>query len=1020
MSEILKKGETYKSFEVTEVFELSDYHSLAIHLKEKRTGLEILHLLNDDEENLFSFSFRTLNNKANGAAHILEHSVLCGSERFPLKDPFVALSNQSVKTYLNAMTYPDRTVFPASSTVKADYFNLMNVYGDAVFFPLLEPEIFMQEAHRLEVDDSGKPSIQGVVYNEMKGNYSSFDSVASDFCNLGLLSGSVYEKDFGGDPLEIPLLSHEELLAFHRKWYRPDNCFIFLYGNIPTQEQLDFIDSNFLSRLEKKYPEVVSKQSIFSMPDFLKQITSAEVSCPVDFEREAPSGDNENETGASVLVDWRFGKIPDAATYMKYIVLSGVLLNHDGSPLQKALLDSGLGEDVSPFTGFSSFMYDSMFSVGLRGVKAGNERKVQQLVFDTLTEIAKNGVSQKDIDSIMMTLEFSYREIKRSGGPYSLVLMNRAVYGWTYGYDLKSQFRLRSILEKVRKKIEENPDFIKTMIQKCLLENNARNFVVVRPSKSYVENREKIETELIQRLFSETDVESIKKRCDALHEFQSKADDVSCLPHLNPKNFIVDGKPLMSVINTEIQTVKGADGSDVPLFKNVENTNGIVYFDLGFPADVLEPADYPLLPAFCEAVSSCGWKDLDWAKTAELCSMHLGFFVASLLSSDVSNSPKSQEFMEKHYWCGREWVVFKIAMIEEEIPNALNILRDCLQGTDFSNSKRLKDVILEMKNDLDSSIVPNGHTFASLRALCKTTRGCAVDEIWNGLSQLYTIHSLSVGNMNDVAENFRRIFKALKDGGSFIHITGEQSGVDKILDSVASFIAETEITAPKKKNAVNVSDFFKLTNLESDSVQGDDSFEVCQIPGQTGFASECIPAANFATQEHSFENVCTHWLSNTLLWEKIRTIGGAYGAYCSIDSSPGTLSFSTYRDPSPFASCTTFENCLKIASEQDFDKDDVEKAVVGCYSHWLTPLTPRGRGSIGLQRTLYAVSDEERAKNLLWLLNCNVEQLKRCFANLYKTASENAGRFKKRRVVLCGKGIVKSENFTGRFIILPL
>ena len=252
----LKIGNVYKNFKVLNIFELKDYHSKAINLIHIRTGLQILHLLNDDTENLFAFAFRTPNDKSNGAAHILEHSVLCGSENYPIKDPFTQLSNQSVKTYLNAATYPDRTVFPASSMVKSDYYNLMSVYGDAVFFPKLTKEIFLQEAHRLTVDENNVPSIQGVVYNEMKGSYASFESVCYDENVKSLMNGSIYQKDSGGDPIDIPSITYQELIDFHNKWYRPDNCFVFLYGNIPTLEQLDFIQEKFLTRLEKKYTDL--------------------------------------------------------------------------------------------------------------------------------------------------------------------------------------------------------------------------------------------------------------------------------------------------------------------------------------------------------------------------------------------------------------------------------------------------------------------------------------------------------------------------------------------------------------------------------------------------------------------------------------------------------------------------------------------------------------------------------------------------------------------------------------------
>ena len=243
--------ESYKGFQFISQEYINDCSGYALYFRHKKTGLDVFHILNDDSENLFSFCFRTPIKNSKGAAHILEHSVLCGSKKFPLKEPFTNLMNQSLNTFLNALTYPDKTLYPASSTVKEDYFNIMSVYADAVFFPLLKKESFMQEAHRIEFDENENPSIQGVVYNEMKGNYSNFESVAQDEIIKSLFKNTNYEYDSGGDPVKIPEFSYEEFKAFHKKYYVPSNCLLFLYGNIPTEEQLDFIQENFLNELEK-------------------------------------------------------------------------------------------------------------------------------------------------------------------------------------------------------------------------------------------------------------------------------------------------------------------------------------------------------------------------------------------------------------------------------------------------------------------------------------------------------------------------------------------------------------------------------------------------------------------------------------------------------------------------------------------------------------------------------------------------------------------------------------------------
>ena len=247
---MLHINDVYNGFTVLDISPILDYKSEGIWLRHNETGLEIFHMYNDDSENLFSFAFKTIPSDSTGLAHIMEHSVLCGSKNYPLKDPFIRMANQSVKTFLNAMTFPDKTVYPASSTVEADYFNLMAVYADAVFFPLLKKEIFMQEAHRLALGEDGAVSIQGVVFNEMMGNYSSFDSMVQEKIVQTILPGTTYAFDSGGDPREIPLLSYERFLDFHKTFYQPSNCRLFLYGNIPTTKQIDFLNEKVLSQFK--------------------------------------------------------------------------------------------------------------------------------------------------------------------------------------------------------------------------------------------------------------------------------------------------------------------------------------------------------------------------------------------------------------------------------------------------------------------------------------------------------------------------------------------------------------------------------------------------------------------------------------------------------------------------------------------------------------------------------------------------------------------------------------------------
>ena len=1013
MSKTLKIGDVYKDFEVIDIFELKDYGSVAFYLRHKILGLEILHLFNDDEENLFSFSFRTPNQKSNGAAHIMEHSVLCGSEKYPLKDPFTQLSNQSVKTYLNACTYPDKTVYPASSIVRADYFNLMSVYADAVFFPRLSREIFMQEAYRLECNADGKYSIQGVVYNEMKGSYSSFDSVAYDVASRALYKNCVYEKDSGGDPLEIPTLSYEQYLEFHKKWYRPDNCFVFLNGNIPTCEQIDFLDENFIGRLKAKYPDCAcdEKSRRQQIKNFIDYVNPAPLCEPVFLEEIGPAGDTA-EKGSSVLVSFDLGHSKNALSSMEKVFLLGILLNHDGSPLQKALLDSGLGEDTAPGTGIES-LYHVIFSAGLRGVKKSDVHKVKELIFKTFEQIVEKGIRKEDIDSTLMGLEFTHREIRRSSGPYALSIMSSPINAWLYGEKIQESFRLRAVLEKIRSKISGQKGYFESLIKKYFLENKNWAISVITPSKKYNSQRDKAEQKIIQNLLKCTTEEKIKQDNLRLKEFQSQKDSLSLLPHLHPADFLEEGKNVLQKIPINIEKLD-VKGKKIDFLSTAQYTNGISYIKIGFPTDVLEPKDYKMLPLLSAAVTECGWNGLDWAKTAELTALHTGGISANLLVNSLSTTKKSREFAKQHDFCGREWLVFKLRVIDEKLSEGLKLLSDNIRTVDFSDLKRLKDILIELRNDVDSYVVPEGHQFALLRAQRKNSRVAAVDEIWNGITLLYNLHDFAKKPIDVLSSELKRIFSKLKSGGAFIHITAEKETIQKNMSLFKKFSEETLITPLIPRLNSSPDDFIKMTDLEADSDKNhknSDSPEILIVPAQVGFSAQSSKANEYGTKMCAYADVCTHWLSNILLWEEIRTKCGAYGAFCHTESLAGTLLFATYRDPTPSKSNSVFAKCLKKAGNIDFTKEETEKAVVGTYSAFVQPKTPASKGTLSLIRTLYAVQDDEREQIIRNILAAKPSDLKKTFQKLYLNMQNG-----KYSVIICGKDLAP----VGKNLVLPL
>ena len=996
MSDILT-AKSYKGFDVLSVTDIPDFQAKGLYLRHRKTGLEVFHLSNDDTENLFAFAFRTPPEDSCGTPHILEHSVLCGSDKYPIKDPFIRMLNQSVKTFLNALTFPDKTVFPASTIVEKDYFNLMSVYGDAVFFPKLTQEIFMQEAHHLELADDGSCSIQGVVYNEMKGNYSSFDSVSADATLSSLFPGTVYAVDSGGDPLSISSLTYKQFKAFHDTYYHPGNCLVFLYGNIPTEKQLDFLQQELLDRLERRMQSAATAQAPL-LADILKKETVKPFSHPVRIDTKGPASEAKQQ-GATVTVNWLLGNTEDNLRYMESIFLSEILCGHDGSPLIKALLESGLGEDIAPETGITAEMRYISMTAGLRGVSGDNIKKVELLIFKVLDDLYHNGISKEDIEAACMTVNFANREIKRGSGPYSLVLMRRALRSWAYGAQPAQTLCVRNDFAVIQQRLADDPDYIKNLIHTLFIENKHRSLVSVTPDPSYGENRKAIEQKIISEQAAQTTKADIKACMDRLHAFQQDSGgDAGCLPRLPLSELTVKA----DVIPTQITELRTGRGS-IPLITNTEGTAGINYVDIAFPVDVLDPQDYPYLPFLSDVVTACGWGRLDWAQAAAESAKVCGGFGTVLYTSSCAVSP------QKPYE-GRDWLIFKVKMLAEKTAQTADLIADCLMNVDFSDTKRLQDLAAEWRNNIDASVIPGGHDFAAMRAVRHVNRTAATEEIWNGISQVFTAHKLAESPIQDTAKRLASMFSSIKAAGCLIHITSDKESRTELLEVLAQLAEKAQLTpvTPRAPQATaDTTALYALTDVPG-STNGRDAPERCVTQSQIGFAAMNLVSAPWGTPEAAAEQVLAHWLSHTLLWEQIRTIGGAYGAFASADNVERTFTIATYRDPTPVKSLDIIRQCLKTAAETLLDPEQVEQAVTGAYSREIQPRSPSGRGSTALLRALYCIPDDIRLKKAAYLLQVTPQDLQAAAKRIYGSLSA------------CTSVVICSDAQGGAQITLPI
>jgi len=960
----LKKGQVLGSgFTILDVVPLDELKAQGIWAKHE-TGAEVFHVLNEDSENLFSFSFATFPQDNTGVAHILEHSVLCGSERYPLKDAFIVLAQGSLQTFLNAITFPDKTVYPASSTNEHDYFNLMSVYGDSVFHPLLPEWTFMQEGHRLEYQDT-KLTVTGIVYNEMKGAYSSLDTYAGHWSVKAVMPGTPYDFESGGDPQDIPDLTWDGLKEFHRSRYSPANCKIFLAGNIPTEKQLDFLNEEFFSKIPGgKTCEPIIKTQRWNEPKKMH------IPCPAGSERKS-----------TIFLSWLCSDITDINENIALAALTEILLGHDGSPLTRTLIESGLGEDITPVSGLEGEIRETLFVAGLRGVNGSLEKMskaVEDLIIGEFKKLADEGIPKEEIEAALLALEFSQREIRRSGGPFSLVWMRRSLRGWLHGCKPWESLLIEGALNKIKENIAADNRYFENLIKKYFIDNPHRALVILEPKDDFHQKQEdRLSKKLAakDRNFNEAERQQIFEKSLALEKIQSEADTpqaLASIPHLSRSDLSTE----YEIIHRREEDLKG-----VPAFCHELYTNGITYIDLSFPVDIFPLDDYPWLQFFARTVASVGLPGMDYGEVSSLMARTVGGFITQLhTGSAVKGTPAYLKTASGIFdLAGRDWIFFRLKCLDEKITSSLDLALRMINEADFSDSRRIKDLVLEMKNEFNSSLAPMGHIYASGRTGRARSRSKYVEEKWCGLSQIDFVYRLTKMKTDEIIKKLKYIQEKIKSAGLIVNITGGAQGLGTATAELSKRFSCFGAPVPRL-SAQTAENALKAEVFASKSLQ-------------VGFAALSLKAAPFDSVEQIAEMVLTHQLSTGALWEDIRMKGGAYGAFINSDSLENCVSFATYRDPTPLRSLDVISSILKNSQSEDGKagslkycgnggEDYLVKSIIGCYAKEVRPRTNAENGLVDFYRFLYGVEDIYRKNKLERLVSVSTDDIKAAFASL--------------------------------------
>ena len=926
-------------FRQKSVDDLSEFNARGVLYEHEQTGLTVYHMETADPENLASFIFRTLPEDDTGVAHILEHTVLCGSQKYPTKDPFLYLAKSSLNTFLNAMTYPDKTVYPVASVVPKDFYNLFRVYADAVFFPLLKPAAFRQEGHRLEWDQQGGLQRSGVVLNEMKGNYSSPESVIYDAVQKSLFDEGPYHYDSGGDPHAIPDLTHQELLAFHQKHYHPSYCLVFLYGNLPVRQALKILSREVLPSFQKRpLPETFPLQKRRSERRILETVYPAA----------------EEEAG-TVALAWLTEDVLDFQTILILEILTEALLG-DGGVLQKALLESGLGEDVSPVSGLETELREVVFSVGMRGVATENAEKWETYVLDALAVWAREGLPQDLLESVLASFEFSLRELR--GGGMGLRYLRRLMRTWLHGATPRESLIISERLERLKEQLKQNVPVFQEALQRFLLDNPHRTLVLCRPDPSVLSQEEEREKELLAELrmkLTEDEIEQLRTEQEELRQFQEQPDTpqaVSALPTLTLRDI---------PRKVEIPVAGWETHKPFPFWIHETFTNEIAYADVGFDLSHLTSEDWYLLPFWLRCLDSLGTKELTYDLLARKLALTLGGFFARI-NADRPLNGKSEEY--------RLWLRFR--MLDDKIEEAFSLVETVLTSLAWENAGRLKELLLEMVNDWNSSLVPRGHVFASYRSASGFSKTAQITEWTGGLSQLDYLNSLDLSpegmtRLGKQCENLT--FRLLSISKAVGGLVGNRAAIDRMLKQFETWsrlfperseASQADTLKVAEQNTLSGTTQEKIDTTQKNSEIRQDKRRA--IPSSVGFNSLTLPASKLGDPGHEAELVLGHLLQTGVLWEEIRMKGGAYGVFASLSSLEGLLTLATFRDPREQESFEAFRHGLEYYREHSLDPQELSNAILGTISGDLAPRSPSEGGFLGLQRSLLGITDSLRQK----------------------------------------------------------
>jgi Zn-dependent M16 (insulinase) family peptidase len=932
--------------------ELNSVAKLYVH---RRTGARLLSIINDDENKVFSINFRTTPKDSTGVPHILEHSVLNGSEKYPVKEPFVELVKGSLATFVNAFTFPDKTCYPVASQNVQDFYNLIDVYMDAVLHPLISEQTLMQEGWHYEINDPNEPlTYKGVVFNEMKGAYSSPDGVLETRVLQSLFPRHLYGVDSGGDPRHIPDLTYEQFRNFWETYYHPSNAFIYFYGNDDPEKRLTLMEGYLKPYKKKKVRSTVPLARPFKRP--------RRVEYPYD-----AGEDQDLEKKHYLVVNWKLPDTSDAVLNFSLRILGHILIGTPASPLRKALLDSGLGEDLAGI-GMETEMRHLIFSTGLKGTRKRHAKRIEKLIFDTLEGLVQNGIDPDTVAAAMNTVEFRLRENNAGAYPVGIALMRRVLTTWIHDEDPFKLLAFEGPLLQIKQRLADNPRYFEGLIQTHLLDNMHRTILRLTPDPDLGRRLDEEEKERLAKIQESltpqqiADLVETTKQLKARQETPDSPEALATLPVLKLEDLDKENKTI---------PLEVLEQQDTKVLYHDIFTNGIVYLDLGFDLHAL-PADLlPLTEIFGRALLETGTDKEDFVKLSQRIGKSTGGITHTAITATAFGS---REAVARLFLRGKATVA--------QAGELLNILRDVLLTARLDERERIKQIVLEEKAGLESSLVPSGHIYVNQRLRAQFNEaGWAKDQM-SGIGYLFALRELASDidrRWKSVQKKLEAIREALINRGALVvNVTVDEANWKAFQPQLDEFLAALPA------NSVKIAPF---------GVQPQQKREGLAIPAQVNYVGKAANLYDLGYEYDGSADVIIGYLRMAYLWEKIRVQGGAYGAFSVFDDASGVFTFLSYRDPNVAATIDSYDKAatfLKSLDSSRLSENELTKAIIGAIGDLDAYQLPDARGFTSMLRYLTNRTDELRQEIREEVLSTNGEDFIAFGEVLEKVAQSNA------------------------------